>query len=80
MVGISIDLWNVVKDTIKFFKKRKAEKIPVGQFIKRIERRYKIKLSKESKEDILYTLEEKDVITLVKSRSGKVYVILGDLI
>ena len=80
VVGISIDLGDLIKDTIKFFKRRKAEKIPVGQFIKKIEERYNIKLSKESKDEILYTLEDEGIIKLVKSRYGKKYVILGDLI
>jgi len=79
MAVISIDLWNAVKDTIKFFKSTRHEKIPAGIFIKRIEKRYKIKLSNESKKDILLHLEEKGIIKLVKSRYGKVYVILGDI-
>ena len=80
MAEISIGLWDVVKDTLNFFKRRRAKKIPVGQFIKQIEGRHKIRLSRESKKDILYTLEQGGTIKRVKSRSGKMYVILGDLI
>ena len=80
MAGIPIGLWDVVKDTVNFFKRRRVKKIPVGQFIKQIEGRLKMKLSRESKEKILHDLEQEGTIKLVKSRSGKMYVILGDLI
>ena len=80
MVDVSLDLWNVVKDTVKFFKKRKNKKLPVGQFIKRIEGKYKIPLSKQSKEDILNKLQKDGTIMIVKSRYGKKYVIIGKIV
>ena len=80
MAGIPIGLWDVVKDTVNFFKRRRAKKIPLGQFMKQIDGRFKIRLSGESKEEILNTLEQDGTIKLVKSRSGKMYVLLGDLI
>jgi len=79
MVATSIDLVSAVQYAIKFFKSLGHKKIPAEKFIRRIEKRYKIRLSNESKEDILLYLEEKGIIKLVKSRDGKVFVILGDI-
>jgi len=75
----SADLITAIKETIKFFKRKTGTKIPIGQFFKRIEYRYKIKLNKRNKEEILYDLKEKGIINILKSTNGKEYVVFGEL-
>ena len=75
---ITVDLWAIVNDVIDYFEKTGREKIPVSQFIKKIENKYKIKMSKECKEQILIDLQNQGIITVVTSKNGKKYVIVGD--
>ena len=79
ILGISKELLNAGKSTIDFFKRRKKEEVPRGEFIKKIRGKYKqrygIELSKESADYLLYKLRENGSIHMVKSRHGHWYVI-----
>ena len=65
---------------IQYYRKRKIRKIPLGVFIKKIEGKIRVKLSKQSKEDIINRLYSDGIIQVVTSRNGKRYIITGQLI
>ena len=79
MIRPSVDIGTAVKDTINYFRRKRAQKIPVGQFFKQVEKRYRIRLSGESKDDILSVLQARGEITVLKSRNGHVYIVFGEL-
>jgi hypothetical protein len=78
-VSISISALGVAKELIQFLKRRGKRKIPVGEFIKMVEKKYTIKLSRASKIDLIESLCDKGLIKIVTSRYGKKYVILGGI-
>jgi len=77
MIGVSINVWSVAKDTIQFLKRKRKKKIPVGQFIKMVEKNYTIKLSKGSKIKLIESLYGEGLIDILTSRNGKKYIVLG---
>ncbi len=77
-IGISVDPYEIVKDILNYFKKRKISSISERDFIRRIEKRIKKKLSRGGKQQLLYTLEDRGIITRTKSRNGRPIIIIGD--
>jgi len=73
-------IYNAARDIIRTVQRRRIQKMLLGNFIKILEKRCGVELSRESKEEILNALEEEGRIKIVKSKYGKRYVIIGDLI
>jgi len=79
MVEISVDIntMGLIRDLINFLRRRGPRKITLTQFMKGVEKRYGIELSKETQEEILFTLEEHGIIKIVKSKYGKKYILIN---
>ncbi|MCK4730795.1 MAG: hypothetical protein KAT28_05750 [Candidatus Aenigmarchaeota archaeon] len=73
-------LWDIAIYLINLLREKEVKKIPRGQFIKKIEKRYKMKLSNENKGTLLSELKREGVIREVTSSSGKRWVLLGKII
>jgi len=73
------DALNLATHLLDKYKSRRLKKIPVGAFIRKVEMKLKIKLSKNSKEDLIQGLRNKG-IHIVTSKNGRKYIILGEII
>lgn len=79
VVGLSIDVISAAKEIIKIFKKREKKKFTLGEFFKVLEDKYKIKLSKDGKKELIYSLYERGYVEILKSRYGKKYIVPGGI-
>lgn len=79
MVGI-IDIYQIGKEVLSFYNKRKLKKIPIKKFILQIERRIGTKLSKNSAEEIIENMEAYGEIKVITSCVGHKYIIIGNLL
>lgn len=78
MIDGSIDINSLYSWVLTRYKQKTNKKIPISEIFKKIEQRYKIKLSDDSKEELLDRLREEGN-TILKSRNGKSYIIFGKL-
>jgi len=77
---VSLDnIYFIAKDMIESYLKRRITKTPLNIYFKGIEKKLKLKLSKEQKEKILMDLENKGIAQIITSKNGHKYIVFGDI-
>ena len=76
-VSISLDAGGIVDKAIRWYRRRRAKRVPCGKFIRKIERAYGDRLSEVAKEDLLARLDERGLI--FRSDSGHCYVLMAPM-
>lgn len=76
-IPLSVDAGGVVDRVLRWYRRKRAKRVPCGKFIRRIELDYGDRLSAEAKEDLLARLDERGLI--FRSDSGHCYVLMAPM-
>jgi hypothetical protein len=76
-VSLSVDAGGVIDRALRWYRRRRAKRVPCGKFVKKIERDYGDRLSNAAREELLARLDDRGLI--FRSRSGHCYVLMAPM-
>jgi len=78
-----MDIWKTIDIAIEFvdfYKRRQIKKIPLNTFFLKIESKINEKLNTKSKNQILEEIGGKDNIRILRNKSGRQFILIGEFV